>query len=235
MALIRKSQPISLIIQGQRGTLTFFDAESWMKVGSAQNSQLIATNADLAAAAKSQAIAQQQSAATAHDALVVSQRARIAPGNVGLDPLQAGQPVKATLGYSNVGHEAAPVDITLRMKTWPTFAWNSGVATADLLLYKDACLASNTVEGRTVAYPTTGFGSGYTSVLISNDNNIPEGPRFVADESMIKGGTAIAVQACAVYKTVNEIHHTVMCYYYVANKTPAVNSPNICTSGNAAD
>src|SRR5208337_924861 len=29
MALIRKSQPISLIIQGQRGTLTFFDAESW--------------------------------------------------------------------------------------------------------------------------------------------------------------------------------------------------------------
>ena len=30
MALIRKSQPISLIIQGQRGTLTFFDAESWV-------------------------------------------------------------------------------------------------------------------------------------------------------------------------------------------------------------
>jgi hypothetical protein len=146
-----------------------------MKNAATQTNKLITSNADLAAAAKTQALAQQQSAATAHDALIVSQRARIAPGDASLDPLQSGQPVKAKLNYSNAGHEPAPLDISFLLKTWPTFAWSKGTATADILAYRDSCLASSIVQGQIVAYPTTGFGSGYAGTIISNDKSIPEG------------------------------------------------------------
>ena len=44
MALICKSQPISLIIQGQRGTLTFFDAESWKSATLDMDATLIETH-----------------------------------------------------------------------------------------------------------------------------------------------------------------------------------------------
>ena len=63
-----------------------------MKNAEIKTNRLIQSNADLAAAAKAQSIAEQQSAVTAHEALVASQRARIAASNVSLNAMSPGNP-----------------------------------------------------------------------------------------------------------------------------------------------
>ncbi len=155
--------------------------------------------------------------------------------NGSLEPLQSGKSIKANIGYSNVGREPAPADIGLAIRKWSIGQWTDGSAAGAIAAFKDRCLATQDVDGKNVAYPTTGLGSGYNYIIESNDGNIPEGDRFVADDDVMKGDAVVAATACVSYKTVGEIHHTAMCYFYRANKTPSVAALNICDMGNAAD
>jgi len=49
------------------------------------------------------------------------------------------------------------------------------------------------------------------------------------------GGTAIVLQMCFAYKTMDEVHRTSFCYFYRAGVSPANKQMNICTAGNHAD
>jgi hypothetical protein len=207
------------------------------KNAEAQTDKLINSNADLASAAKDQAIAEQRSAATAHDAFVAGMRARIASVSLGYDPFQVGQPVRATFTLDNVGHEPAPLDLTFSLKRWPTSEWSRGEANVDNTAYKDQCFTNNNVQGQITAYALSGPGSvyTYTYVIKSNDDSTPENERFLVDDSMIKGDTVVAARGCMVYKTVNEVHHTAFCYYYLATRITNIANLSICPTGNVAD
>jgi hypothetical protein len=219
------------VLSKQAGTLNRQLLE--MKSAEVQTDKLIQSNADLAAAAKAQAIAEQQTAATAHDTLVADLRARIAAGNVSLNPIQSGQAVIAAVTYSNVGKEFAPIDPIFRLKRWSKADWQNGNATRDAALFETSCLAIGQVRGANVAYPSNGFGSGYRNQVQSDDAALAD--RFVADDDLLKGDAVVGVYSCFPYRTLSEIHHTAACSFYMANKTPSVGSLNICDFGNAAD
>ena len=203
-----------------------------MRSAEVQTDKLIQSNADLAAAAKAQAIAEQQTASTAHDTLVADLRARIAAGNVSLSPIQSGQPVKATITYSNVGKEAAPIDPTFRLKRWTKADWENGNAAKEAASFEANFLAVAEVRGTGVAYPSSGFGSGY-SYQVQSDDEPFVADRFVADDQVQKGDAVVEVDSCYRYRTLSETHHTAACAFYLANRTPNVDNLNICSFANA--
>jgi hypothetical protein len=200
-----------------------------------QTDKLIQSNADLAAAAKAQAIAEQSIAATTHDNLIMSERARISSLAATLENIEAGQILKARVTYANFGREPAPTDYAGKMRKWPKSDWLNGNAITELKNITDECLGYTDVHGMLVAYPSSGPGNGYAFAFDSGGDSKKDGSGFVADDSITKGDTVAVVTSCFVYKTVSEIHHTASCYYYLANKTPSVATPNICADGNAVD
>jgi hypothetical protein len=204
-----------------------------MKNAGIQSDKLIQSNADLATAAKAQAIAEQQTAAAAHDTLSADVRARIAAGNVSLTPIQTGQPLKATLAYSNLGKEPAPIDVGVSWKRWTKADWANGGATTFAATFEASCLALRDVRGDSVAYPSV-FGSGYSNIVQSDESGSAAN-NFVGDDEMPKSDAIIALYSCYTYRTLSEIHHTVGCNFYLANSTPGVGTLNICRIGNAAD
>jgi len=206
-----------------------------MKSAGRQTDQLIKSNADLAAAAKAQAIASRESAKIAHDALQTGLRARIAAMNAVLENLQIGQPIKANISYSNIGHEGSPLDFIATMKTYLKEEWDKDLPLDEINSNLQHCMNIDSVKGRSMAYPSnSAFGGGYAFSLKSNSDVLGD-KKFVADDDLIKGNKIIVVSSCIVYKTLEEIHHTSACYYYLANETPSLQSLNICEAGNAAD
>jgi hypothetical protein len=206
-----------------------------MKSAAEQTNKLITSNADLAAAAKAQAVALQQSALTAHDSFVMSQRARIASTNVSLEPLQSGQPAKGAAAYSNLGKEPASIDVEVNVRKWTKTEWSGTQATNWVASQTAYCMLKDNLHGSLVAYPTNGLGSGYANSFDSSVNVAPGGEGFVVDDSIVNGDSAIAVTACYIYKTLSELHHTAACYFYLAHKTPSPSNLNICGTGNSFD
>ena len=206
-----------------------------MKHSAIQTDKLISSNADLAAAAKAQALAEQQSAATAHDTLILSQRGQIASVNASLEALQNGQPAKAVVEYSNVGREPTPVDAKLKIKKWSKAEWSDPKSVQELYDNSARCMAIANVYGSMIANPSTGFGSDYKGIVDSSIDQIQSGTNFLVDDEVLKGDAVITVTACYIYRTLSEIHHTSACYYYWASHTQTLSNLNICGIGNNVD
>ena len=112
-----------------------------MRTASEQTSKLIASNADLAAAAKAQSLAEQQSAEAAHASLIMNQRARIRSVTAKLRPLQVGQGARATIAYSNIGTRSAPMDPDMYITRWSKDDLYNGAVKGFLVKKVESCLA----------------------------------------------------------------------------------------------
>jgi hypothetical protein len=202
-----------------------------MKAGSEQTNKLIASNADLAAAARAQSLAEQESATTANASLLMNQRARIGSIAAKLEPLQIGQGARASISYFNVGHESAPIDPDMYLRKWSKDDWYTDKFRRILSKQAENCLAVYSINPTAVSDPSTP----YTISADSNDEGAPIDSKFAIDDGVINGDSVIVVGICLSYKTMGEMHHTASCYYYLANKSPNVDTLSVCEAGNASD
>jgi hypothetical protein len=207
-----------------------------MKSGSAQTDKLISSNADLATAAKTQAIAQEKYAATAQDSFIASERARIISNGAVFYGFQTGQKIKGKINYANVGREAALVDMRVNLVKWSKYDWIGGKYIEPFSIFSNQCLATRNISGSVLIPPVYGVGvNAYSDEISSDDPNVTNGNVFVADDGIAKSDEIISVNVCFTYKTVTAIHHTSVCYYYWAKTTPSLTELNICDAGEGAD
>ena len=88
------------------------------------------------------------------------------------------------------------------------------------------CKALGTAPGADVVYPDQpdGYKLMFTNHLVG----------WMNDE-VVSGRTAVVLQMCFAYQTINEVHHTSFCYFYRTGVSPPNKQMNICTAGNHAD
>jgi hypothetical protein len=236
-----------LVLHGQlevmRGQLTE------MESAGRQTEKLIAANQDLAKASKrqaevaatqaeaaaKQALAAAESVKTARESLIAAQRAMIGPTGASIvGSLQANNPIKATITYTNTGRQAAPTNIETVSKTFSINEWNNGIAANDIIRIQQNCMKLEMFgTANLVIYPTSGF-TGYTANFDSSSQNVPEQQRFMASDKLISGDEIFTINECFVYKTVESTHHSATCFFYQANIT-LPNNLGFCFVGQGAD
>jgi cell division protein FtsB len=198
---------------------------------SQQTEKLVNSNADLAAAAKTQAEAQAKSAETAQKALTLSQRALISVQMVSVQPIQEGSGPKISLMHMNSGREPAPLDTLPYFKIMSKDDFKTIKGATHILEMRRECMGILDVVGRNVAYP----GISYTANWNTNDDFFDDSLKVVAGKGLINGDDVLIVTSCFPYRTMNEMHHVFACYFYNAKTTATPVSLNICEIGNDAD
>lgn len=162
--------------------------------------------------------------------LVASSRAWIAPANAYFTSDIAKNVALAwEVQYRNVGRSPA-LDThavwNLQQIPGSKFDDNSFNAFIEADDFSTSCKNLGTVIGADAAYPDQpdGYKLMFTNHLTTWVN-----------DGIIQGDTAVVLQMCFAYRTMDEVHHTSFCYFYRAGVSPPNKQMNICTAGNHAD
>jgi hypothetical protein len=204
---------------------------SEMKSGNARTDKLIASNADLASAAKTQGEATKEQAKTASASLIASQRAWIGSTDAAIVKSPVGTLIKGTVSYINSGREPAKLQAAALEYVYTRTEWDTGVAGDSIVKRQDDCLGTKTIGWFRFAWPTTGFTNYFMQVP---GVRIPEIGAVAWSDNINKGDSIVAIQGCIIYEAFQAIHHTAFCYDYDARITDMAHL-NICTVGNAVD
>jgi hypothetical protein len=200
---------------------------SEMKSGVAQNDKLIASNADLATAAKTQGEAAKEQAKTASASLTANERAWVGTvdANIVKGPLYV--PIVANVLYVNSGREPARFSIGGLEIAYTKDSWNDGSAVNDIVKRQEDCVNGSSIDGFRFAWPTTGFTQ---YVAHFPEGKIPQVGVVTWSDRINRGLDIVSIQGCIAYETFGAIHHTAFCYDYDANISDP-NHLNICTVG----
>ncbi len=186
---------------------------------------------NLAQSAADQARAAAQSAATAQENFLSSQRSWVGTIGANLAAGIVGSILRGNVVYVNSGREPAKIQISLDEYTFSSDEWNNGFAVNAIDHKSVECARSNLIQGDRFAWPTNGF----NSYNISFPNGtVPQRGIIIWTPEMVSGQAVITVQGCILYMTVNTIHHTSFCYYFKARETDASHL-GICTVGSGAN
>jgi hypothetical protein len=190
----------------------------------------------LIAAARVQADSSKRQAETGVRALVVTQRAWIAPLGMVISPdtpLGKSDSIRMEILYSNVGREpalnvnlsATEAGFTAPPQEWMTGEW-SKFFTGD----NNRCSGANPIAGAPTIYPTlSAFSPNMSLRLTINDKQALDKIASVNEVLFIRG--------CMVYETVQEIHRSAYCFYLqpVFGIPPEKWTTRSCPDGNKAD
>jgi|GEM_PF-3526849 hypothetical protein len=162
--------------------------------------------------------------------LVTSSRAWVAPANAYFtSEISKTVPFSFDVQYRNVGRSPAlDVHPTYSLQQVPVSKFDDNTFN-DFIETDEAstqCGALGTAPGADVVYPDQ-----------------PDGYKFIftnhltgwINDGVVAGSTAVVLQMCFAYKTMDEIHHTSFCYFYRIGVSPPNKQMNICTAGNHAD
>jgi hypothetical protein len=136
----------------------------------------------------------------------------------------------------NVGKEPARAIISTELKKWSLEEWQNGTTTVSYIKSStDQCKDNRDISnGSFSIYPTTGS----NNYQISQNSNSPEtlyADRFLVDKDIISGKAIVTIISCVTYRTMNQIHHSTSCHYYVAGEVRDATNVILCTDGNEAD
>jgi hypothetical protein len=156
---------------------------------------------------------------------VAESRAWIAPANaLLLDDLTIGEPFRFQIQYNNVGKEPA-LDVRPIYKIRPVEGQQFTDNTFNSVIESDdICHNVQVAPGADVIYPDQPGGYKLNFGV----------PRGWLSADIVNGKSALIIEMCFAYRTVNAVHHTAFCYFY----RPGISENrqfNICTAGNHAD
>ncbi len=216
------------VMEGQQMTMQGQLDE--MKATEAQTTEMIATNRNLAEAASKQAQAAIDSAKTAQENMVASQRAWVGPRLARSDKAPGlDKETSVVIEYQNTGREPAREAIyDVDVFTANDEKDMSGEVATRIVSFIHQCEIKWTPTQATVVFPATnGFGG--SSYIITRTIEAS-----MIDQDVIDSKKKIFASGCIVYKTAGGIHRSSFCYFFKAGKTP-IAGWNICQVGNDAD
>jgi hypothetical protein len=199
-----------------------------MKGTSAQTDQMLETNRKLAEAAGTQAQAAINSAKTAQDNMVASQRAWIGPRNAkSVTGPELEKNLDVVVEYQNTGREPAletifDAEVFVATKEED----DSGAVSSRINNFIGKCKVKWTPMKKGVVFPSGGTGSAYELTKTLDVSEI--------DQDVVDGSKSIIVDGCFVYKSAGGIRRSSFCYFFTGKKTKPTNW-SICEVGNDAD
>lgn len=164
---------------------------------------------------------------------VANARARIGPIKSSITgEIREGDSLKITTQFVNNGRDIAPTVQDGAAWLEPKSDWDKNATVPRLKDFADACL-KKTLDADSTAlqatFPTTPPAN-YTLTFDSGRGDTP----FTINKALVDGDAVAVFELCWTYKTVEEIHHTAVCYFYdKSNTVPA--SLNYCPIGQEAD
>jgi len=214
------------VMQGQLEEMRSSAVQSRQLVGA--NARLVESAGKQADAAQKQAQALADSATTAHDNMILAERAWVGPTNAsfGTEPA-IGKPIEITVTYQNSGRQPALNFLPLM----DAFAVSdqedkAGVTDQRTRAGIQNCINTKQWAGGSVAFPSTGF-SNFSFFTKTKDD-------FV-DDTILKGTKTVVVQGCFLYRTFDAPHHSYFCFFYKGGGVTRIQNLNICSGGHAAD
>lgn len=210
---------------GQLGAMK--DQLNEMQSSSEQTETLILANQSLADAAKKQAIAAEENAKIARDALISGQRAWVGPMNARLEGTpKAGEAIVAKVVVQNTGREPG---FSFNFEPQPVVSSETDADLDSKISTQTAwCMSKQQSKNVGVIYPSsTTFGS----------SAYEYGVNFAADdisEEVITGKKVLLATGCITYESEGSVRHSSFCYFYKAG-TSKPDRLNICNGGNEAD
>jgi hypothetical protein len=199
-----------------------------MKGTGVQTNQMIDTNRQLAEAAGKQAQAAIDSAKTAQENMVASQRAWVGPRNAkSTTGPELEKPLDIIIEYQNSGREPA-LDTIFDTEAFVATKEedSSGAAPNRVNDFIGKCKIKWTPTQKGVVFPAGSTGSAYELTRALDAKWI--------DQDVIDGAKLIFIDGCFVYKTAGGIRRSSFCYFFNSKKTKPSNW-NICQIGNDAD
>jgi hypothetical protein len=170
-----------------------------------------------------------------HDTYIASARARIGTVKSAIiGEIKEGDPIKITTDYGNSGRDTAQTFAQAQGHLFRKSDWDGGATLPFLRTYAQGCV-SKPIEGAALmepeqsTFPTTSPAT-FTATFDSSKGPDP----FAATEGLIKGTDVLVLQMCWTYKTVEEVHHTAICYFYDKANT-SLTSLNYCPAGQRSD
>jgi hypothetical protein len=198
-----------------------------LKAAGDRTDELVKTNGKLVDAASRQAQAAIDSAKTAQENMVASQRAWVGPRNAkSLAGPELEKNLNITIEYQNTGHEPAldtifDVDVFVAKEED-----DPGAAVDKINDFISKCKMKWVPLQRTVVFPTGSSSAAYELTAPLDASLI--------DQDVLDGLKTIFVDGCFVYKTVAGIRRSSFCYFFNIKKTKP-NNWNVCLVGNDAD
>jgi hypothetical protein len=169
----------------------------------------------------------EKSLAIARNSFRQDERAWIAPRSAYLtSAVEFGKPIKFNVQYGNVGKQpATEVRPSYTIKPIDKARWDDDTFNA-LIESDNPCAGKNLAQGAGVSHPNVPEGE---ILQFATD-----GPSWMLSPNIVRGTQAMVFEMCVTYKTVNEIHHTSFCYFYLKGVTQTAQL-NTCFAGNHAD
>jgi hypothetical protein len=197
---------------------------SEMRSGSSQTDKLIQSNADLAAAAKTQA-------KTASDAFIANGRAWIGPsGALVADISSIGKYIRVEIYFSNSGHEPSSNLTVAKLHITTRDQWEHGAAVNQMLFDYQQCFQNKSYSKSSVAFP----GAIYTFTVDGN-STVPDENKIKITQELINGDSIFYVDACFTYFTLGTVKHSSSCFYYDKNAGTSASGLGFCSEGNHAE
>jgi hypothetical protein len=199
-----------------------------MKGTGTQTDTLIEANKSLAEAAGKQAQAAIDSAKTAQENMVASQRAWVGPRNAKSVPgPELGKKLNIIIEYQNTRREPALETIFDTEVFTATSEQNaSGAVAGRVNDFISACKIKWIPTQKGVVFPAGATGSAYEMTATP--------PVDLIDQDVIDGIKTVFIDGCFVYKSAHGIHRSSFCYSFNTKVTTPTNW-NICLTGNDAD
>lgn len=152
--------------------------------------KLIDANVKLADAA-------QNSAATADQNLIATQRAWVGTTDASIvGPLPVGI-IKGTVSYVNSGKEPAKFSAIAKESLYSRDEWAHGSAVGSIVAYQESCLKVSAISGFRFAWPTTGF---QTYFFHFPEGQIPQAGVVGWSDRIRNGEDIVAIQGCITYE-----------------------------------
>jgi hypothetical protein len=196
---------------------------SEMQSGSSQTDKLIQSNADLAAAAKTQA-------KTASDAFIANGRAWIGPSRGLADVSSIGKYTRVEIYFSNSGHEPSSNLVVVKPRIATRDQWEHGAAVNQMLFDYQQCFQTKSYDKGAVAFP----GAIYTFTLDGNSTG-PDESKIKITQELINGDSIFYVDVCFIYFTLGTVKHSSSCFYYDKNAGTSASGLGFCSEGNHAE
>jgi hypothetical protein len=199
-----------------------------MRATESQTNEMIETNRKLAEAAGKQAQAAIDSAKTAQENMVASQRAWVGPRNAkSATGPELEKNLDIVVEYQNTGREPALetiVDSELFVATKEED--DSGAVTNRVNDFTAKCRIKWDPTKKGVVFPSGNTSSAYELTRTLDADEI--------DQEVLDGSKTIILDGCFVYKSAGGIRRSSFCYFFTSKKTKPTNW-GICAVGNDAD